>query len=76
MEVGREEDDREEEDTFRGYDEEEGLHPLYIFFLIEEHPVDDAVKQKLHDEISREDSGEEPENLVMGDGKLLLGEVA
>ena len=76
MEVGKEQDDGEEEDAFGSDHEEERLHPLYIFFLIEEHPVDDAVEQKLHDEINREDCGEEPENLVMGDGKRLLGEVA
>ena len=76
MEVGKEQDDGEEEDAFRGNDEEERLHPLYIFFLIKEHPVDEAVEHELHDEIDREDSCEEAEDLIVGNGERLLGEVA
>ena len=75
-EVGLKHDHGEESQPFERYEEEVGLHPLFVFFLVEEHPSGEGIGDGLHEEIGGQYGGEYPNDLVLLDDERVAHERA
>lgn len=65
VEIGQQHDDGEQRHAFHRHQEQPGPHPLFVFFPVEEHPVDESVGQGLGHEIQNDSCGINANNLIV-----------